>query len=374
MELSDYKDLCLTEFGNYQNCLQRYNTDLEKLLQKTDASFVPLKKIKAEGAKVECRPPMENSDEEDLRLQFVIKQNERVKEALDYIERATDPFLLDPLSSFQTIKEAYTKLDQVYKEDFFLPETVADAFTLSQPRVKISCGLSVSDDVKVLCLCNNGDLVVTGQDILEKKWRIRRFTRLGQIVWNKSPPLSWPSIDGMMDFPREDKTVLVSNGDEGEIVMVSNDNSVLCFSDRKSVPEAICLSPDSRTLFFKERYYNDKGGKIILLDTTANPFLPLKSLVPGFNFPFDMTYLAGGMDLLLITSHMKKVVKAIHVAEGKPAWTQGPVNLGEEIHLHGVCTSVHGERVQFKEKIRVEKFSNSFLIKYLIMLFQVTYF
>ena len=348
MELSDYKELCLTELGNYQNCLLRYNTDLEKLLQETDASSVPLKKLKAEGAKGEKE--MENA-EEDLRLQLVIKQNERVKEVLYSIERSTDPFLLDPLSSFQVIKETYSKLDQVYKEDFFLPEIGADAFTLSQPRVKINCGLSVSDDVKVLYLCNNGDLVVTGQDILEKKWRIRRFSRLGQIVWNKSPPLSWPSVEGMVEFPREDKAVVISNSDEGEIVMVSDDRSVLCFSDKKSAPETICLSPDSRTLFFKERYYNDKGGKIILLDTTTNPFVPLKSLVPGFNFPFDMTYLAGGMDTLLITSHMKKVVKGIRVTDGKPALSLGPVVLGEEIHPHGVCTPAHGEQVQSGLKV-----------------------
>ena len=79
MELSDYKELCLTEFGNYQNCLQRYNTDLEKLLQETDVSFVPLKKIKVEGEQGECRPPLENADEEDPQLQLVIKQTERVQ-------------------------------------------------------------------------------------------------------------------------------------------------------------------------------------------------------------------------------------------------------------------------------------------------------
>ena len=355
MELSDYKKCCLTEFGNFQNYLQRYNTDLEKLLQETDASFVPLKKIKAEGEKGESPRLTDRANEEDPRLQLLVMQNKRVKEALDYIERATDPFLLDLLTSFQIIKETYTKLDQVFKEDFFLPETTADALPLSKPRVKINCGLSLSDDVKVLCLCNNGDLVVTGQDILEKKWRIRRFTGLGQVVWNKCPPLSWSSIEGMVEFPREDKAVLVSNGDEGEIVMVLNDGNVLCFSDRKSAPETICLSPDSKTLFSKERYNNDKGGKIVLLDTTTRPFLPLKCLIPGFNHPFDITYLAAGMDMILITSHVKKIVKAIQVADGKAAWTLGPVILGEEIHPHGVCTSARGEFGL--EKTRVISFS-----------------
>ena len=124
--------------------------------------------------------------------------------------------------------------------------------------------------------------------------------------------------------------------------MVLQDENVLCFSDKKRAPEAMSLSPDSKILFFIERYYNDKGGKVILLDTTKTPFLPIKSVTLGLDFPLDIKYLTSGIDTILISSHMKKVIKAVGGTDGRSIWSVGPVVLGEKIHPHGICVSAEG--------------------------------
>ena len=216
MELSDYKEFCLNELILYKTCLETYAAMLGEFLQKKDIPSVPLKKPKVQGKE---KDEVEGSTEEAELFQCFLRQNERVQQVLESIERATDPFFLDPLASFQIIKETFNKMDEVYKEDAHLPEIESNPLNLYRPRIKINCGISLSDDVKVLCLCRSGDLVVAGEDVLENTWRMRKFTILGQLVWNKHPPLSWSSIDGMVEFGGKDEdALLVSNGDEGEVV------------------------------------------------------------------------------------------------------------------------------------------------------------
>ena len=80
-----------------------------------------------------------------------------------------------------------------------------------------------------------------------------------------------------------------------------------------------------------------------MLNTTTLPFLPVRNIMLGFDFPFEMVYLEAGTDILVITSNAKRLITAIQVTDGNPIWSLGPVAAGREIHPHAVCSSPKGD-------------------------------
>ena len=353
--LSDHKEKCLSELEDFSKWLGSYSTRLKEILQNKDTlmgkqmEMMPHKKIKMTvgfpGSNVKGKGGSENIQGEDRLLQSLLQQNSRVNEASECIEKALDPFLLDQLSSLPFIQEAYDRVLEVYKEDHSLPEQVTDILQLPHPMVRVNCGISMAVRINAFCLCRNEDIAVAGEDIVDQIWRIRRFTRLGRLVLNRPLPLSWPSVDAMAEFHDENEdSLLLSNSDGGNIVMIKHNRSSLCYTDKKKSPHAMCLSPDCRFLLFEDGSQDNDGGLIVLLDTTALPFLPVRSISLGFDFPFEMAYLEDGSDTLVITSNVKRLIKAIRVTDGNPVWSLGPVIAGKEIHPHGVCSSPKGER------------------------------
>ena len=352
--LSDHKEKCLTELEDYRKYLDSYSANMKELLHNKDYAtskhqeMVPHKKIKmvpvSQGLNGKCNGDDENVRGEDKLLQLLLQQNQRVEKALVCITKAFDPFLLDQFSSLPVVQEAYDSILEVYKEDQLLPEDVTDVLMLPHPRVKIDCGISVATRISAFCLCRNGDIVVAGEDIVDQIWRIRRFTRLGRLVWNRPLPLSWPSVAGLTEFLHEnEESLLLSNADEGTIVMMKNEGSSLCYFEKRESPEDMCLSPDNRLLFFEDGSQDNDGGQIVVLNTTTLPFLPVRYITLGFDFPFEMAYLEFGTDLLVITSNVKRLIRAIQVADGTPVWSLGPVAAGREIHPHSVCSSPKGD-------------------------------
>ena len=254
MELSDHKEKCLTELEEYRKYLDSYSANMKELLHNKDYAtskhqeMVPHKKIKmvpgSQGLNGKCNGDG-NAHGEDKLLQLLLQQNQRVEKALECITKALDPFLLDQLNSLPVIQEAYDSVLEVYKEDQLLPEAVTDVLMLPHPRVKLDCGMSVAIRINAFCLCRNGDIVVAGEDVVDQIWRIRRFTRLGRLVWNRPLPLSWPSVVGIAEFRHENEdSLLLSNVDEGTIVMIKNKSSSLCYFEKKESPQAMCFSPD----------------------------------------------------------------------------------------------------------------------------------
>ena len=353
--LSDHKEKCLSELEDFSKYLGSYSTRLKEILQNKDTlmgkykAMVPHKKIKmavgSPGSNVNGSSAGDNVQGEERLFQSLLQQNSRVKEASECIEKALDPFLLDQLSSLPFIQEAYDSVLEVYKEDHLLPEQVTDILKLSHPVVRIDSGISMAVRINAFCLCRNEDIAVAGEDVVDQIWRMRRFTRLGRLVWNRPLPLSWPSVDAMAEFHDENEdSLLLSNANEGKIVMMMHNRSSLCYTDKKRSPQAMCLSPDCRLLFFEDGSEDNDGGLIVLLDTTTLPFLPVRSISLGFDFPFEIAYLEGGTDTFLVTSNVKRLIKAIQVTDGNPLWSLGPVIAGKEIHPHGVCSSPKGER------------------------------
>ena len=322
MELSEYKERSLTQLEDYKKYLEAYAANLEKLR---------LSNSKHNGSE-------RLGNEEDNSLVCLTKQSERIKEALASIEEATDPFLLDLLKSFEAITDAHDKLLNVYREDHMLPESVSHSLILRHPRVRTDCGLvTQSGDRHLFCLCKNEDVVIAGEDSLEKKWRVKRFTRLGHLVWNKYLPLAWTCISGVIEFISESKEgILFSNDDEGKIVMVSGENMIQCYEDKEKAPGTMLLSPDYRLLIFMD-YENDS---LIFLDTTSTPFVSIRSILIGTKFPYEMTLLPAEENyMLVVTSPWKRKIKAISVKDGKVNWTIGPIVAGQEITPHGICSS-----------------------------------
>ena len=352
--LSDHKEKCLSELKDFSKWLGSYSTHLKEILQDKDTlmgkqeEMVPYKKIKmavgSPGSNVTGNDASEKVQREDRLFQSLLQQNSRVKEASECIEKALDPFLLDQLSSLPFIQEAYDSVLEVYKEDHLLPEQVTDILQLPHSIVRADCGISMAVRMNAFCLCRNEDIAVAGEDIVDQIWRIRRFTRLGRLAWNRPLPLSWSSVDAMAEFHGENEdSLLLSNANEGKIVMMKHNGSTLCYMDKKKSPQAMCLSPDCRLLFFEDGSQDYDGGLIVLLDTTTLPFLPVRNISLGLNFPFEMTYLEEDTDTLVITSNVKRLIKAIRVTDGNPVWSLGPVIAGREIHPHGVCCSPKGD-------------------------------
>ena len=342
--LSDHKEKCLAELEDYSKYLDSYSTRLKELLQNKDTLAGKQKEMTThKKIKMSADSPRSNVHGDDKLLQSLLQLKGRVEKALECTERALDPFLLDQLTSLPVIQEAYDRVLEVYKEDHLLPEKVLDILMLPYPDVRIDCGISMAVRINAFCLCRNGDIIVAGEDIVDQIWRIRRFTRLGRLVWNRLLPLSWPSVVGIAEFRHENEdSLLLSNADEGTIVMVKNKSSSLCYLERRESPEAMCLSPDCRLLFFEDGSQDNDAGQIVVLNTTTLPFLPVRSITLGFDFPFEMVYLEDDTDMLVITSNVKRLIKAIQVTDGTPVWSLGPVAAGREIHPHGVCSSPKG--------------------------------
>ena len=355
--LSDYKEKCLAEIEGYESHLKVYASDLTSFIAGCNSHHLQNggsnKNVKVEetvGSSTRCHSADKSVQGAEPLLQSLMQQNRRVKDALKCTEDALDPFLIDQLSSLPIIQEAYDKILEVYKKDHILQEAVSDTLALSHPQVKIDCGLSAVNrsTVKVFHLCRNEDIVFAGEDVIEQKWRIRRFNRLGRLVWNKPLPLSWASVDGIAEYHRDRKSyLLLSNADEGKIVMTSEkkDNFTICYSDEKRAPEAMCLTPDCRA-FVKDRSRDHDGGQVILLNTESVPFQPIRNFSLGFNFPSEMAYLEGNTECLIVTSHTRKVIKAIDVVDGSPIWSLGPVAAGRELNPYSVCTSADGKGLE----------------------------
>ena len=358
MEFDVYKQKYLEELQKYTKYLNPYLKSTNQLKEATthlvnetidrqaqeDIVQVKRRRVGSQSTVEEY----EDTTVESLRgrelHEGLVKQCSMVQKCMENIE-AVD-FSLDPIEGIGLIKDTFNMIREVYQEDQNLlknMETKENQHSaLKYPKVKIDCGIDTSEVKECLVACRNGDVVVAGSDTLQKTWFIRRFTRLGRLVWNKPLPLSWAAVDGMVEYHTgNDQGLLLSDADHRKIIFVTNNKTTTCYADDEKAPGAMCCSEDFKRLFFKDRVFDFDEGRIEILDTTTKHFVSLVTLKLGFTYSNEMGYMSS-RDLLFVTSHKKFSVRALNAVDGAEVWTLGQHVLGKTFYPRGACTDNRG--------------------------------
>ena len=363
MELTEYKDKCSEDLKIFEISLKAQLEIIVKALEAIEAEISRSDKsenIESNGMIQEDTPTEKKESQGDQfqtsqLLDRLIKQKQTIRTTQEKIQEASSEFVLDPLESIKMTNVAYEALKAVLEEEHQLLKILSTNHATKDivstravfPKVKVNTGMDHSIAVEHFVVCKGGDVIIAGIDNLQKQWRLRRFSRLGQLEWNRPLPMSWAECYGIVDFSKDREAILLSNADRKKIVRVSGDGSqsdaVVCYTDDKKAPSALSVNTDSRRLFFKDHSFDHDEGKVEVLDTSTMPFTPLQTITLGFSFTHGLTYLGGDKDLLVFTSFEKKSIRAISGKDGKEMWTVGPQVLGKKCHPHDLCTTGNGK-------------------------------
>ena len=359
MELTEYKDKCSEDLKIFEIHLKSQFEITAKALEAMKAEIsrsdqsenlngmiqgdAPTEKIESQG------DPFQASELVDR----LMKQEQMILTIQEKIEEAECE--LDPLESIEMTNVTYKALKTVLEEEHQLlkilstnPATKDIISTLAGfPKVKVNTGMDHSLAAEHFVLCKGGDVIIAGIDNLQKQWRLRRFSRLGQLEWDRPLPMSWEECHGIVDFSKNHEVILLSNADRKKIVQVSGDgnhsDAIVCYADDKKAPSGLSITPDSSRLFFKDHSFDHDEGKVEVLDTSTTPFTPLQTITLGFSFTHGLTYLGGYSDVLVFTSYEKKSIRAITAKDGREMWTIGPQVLGKNCQPHDLCTTGNGK-------------------------------
>ncbi len=362
MELTDYSEKFHQDLAHHRAYLDPYLMSIDETVTKLDTQESIHGETNVTGSqptgqskrrKLEKEPTGPETKEGVIWNPNLEELNARLKKQLTLVQKCLQDIedtaiILDPLESIAAVKDIFAAVQEVYKEDQALADLKNNLHaenrisTLSYPKVKFDSGIDTSETKECVIGCRNGDLVIAGSDSLQKDWRIRRFTRLGQLVWNKPLPLSWPVVDGLEECVRDEEDVLLlSNANNKKIVLLSNSGTTLCYTDEQKAPGVLQCSPDFKRLFFKDRVFDYDEGRIEVLDITRVPFVPLTTITLGFTYTNEIGYLSD-KDLLLVTSHKKCSLRALNAADGSELWTLGQHVLGETLYPRGACANASG--------------------------------
>ena len=363
MELTEYKTKCSEDLKIYEISLKAQLEIIVKALEAIEAEISWSDKsenIESNGM-IQGDTPTEKIESQGDQFQAsqlldrLIKQKQTIRTTQEKIEEAASEFVLDPLESIKMTNVAYEALKAVLEDEHPLLKILSTNNATKDivstravfPEVKVNTGMDHSIAVEHFVVCKGGDVIIAGIDNLQKQWGLRRFSRLGQLEWDRPLPMSWAECYGIVDFSKDHEAILLSNADRKKIVRVSGDGShsdaVVCYTDDKKAPSALSIIPDLRRLFFKDHSFDHDEGKVEVLDTTTMPFTPLQTITLGFSFTHGLTYLGGDTDLLVFTSFEKKSIRAISAKDGSEMWTVGPQMLGKNCHPHDLCTTGNGK-------------------------------
>ena len=151
-----------------------------------------------------------------------------IRTTQEKIEEAASEFVLDPLESIKMTNVAYEALKAVLEEEHQLLKILSTNHATKDivstravfPKVKVNTGMDHSIAVEHFVVCKGGDVIIAGIDNLQKQWRLSRFSRLGQLEWNRPLPMSWAECYGIVDFSKNHEAILLSNADRKKIVRV----------------------------------------------------------------------------------------------------------------------------------------------------------
>ena len=364
MELTEYKDRCIedlkafkislkTELKITENALQRLETEIMKGDESENESNAIIQRDEPTDKK-------KNQNFQELELRDrLIKQKKMIRATQEKIEETASEFVLDPLDSVKMTKETYEALKAVLEEEHQLMKVLSESPATKDfistsavfPKVTVNAGMDHSIAAEHFVVCKGGDVVIAGVDNLQKQWRLRRFSRLGQLEWDKPLPMSWTECHGIAYFRQNQETILLSNADRKKIVLINGDGSrsdaVVCYSDDEKAPAALCVSFDLKRLFYKDHTFDHDEGKVEVLDTSTMPFTPLQTITLGFSYTHGLTYLGGDRNLFVFTSYEKKSIRAISGDDGREVWTVGPQILGKNCQPHHLCATGNGKPFEF---------------------------
>ena len=364
MELTEYKDRCIEDLKTFEVSLKTELEITENALQRLETEIMMDDKPENKSnAMIQGDTPTdkkENQNFQELELRDrLIKQKKMIQATQEKIEETASEFVLNPLDSIKMTKETYEALKTVLEEEHQLMKILSKSPATKDfistrtvfPKVTVNTGMDHSLAAEHFVVCKGGDVVIAGVDNLQKQWRLRRFSRLGQLEWDTPLPMSWSECHGIVDFSRNQETILLSNANRKNIILINGDGSrsdaVVCFEDDKKTPAALCVSFDLRRLFYKDHAFDHDEGKVEVLDTSTMPFTPLQTITLGFSHTHGLTYLGGDRNLLVFTSYQKKSIRAISGDDGREVWTVGPQILGKNCQPHHLCATGNGKPFEF---------------------------
>ena len=361
MELPEYKDKCSEDLKIFEISLKAQLEITEKALEGMKAEIsrsdksenIELKGMIQGDTSTEKKESRGDQFRASQLLDRLTKQKETIRTTQEKIEEATNEFVLDPLDSIELTNQAYEVLKTVLEEQHQLLKILSTNGTTKDhastctvyPKVEVNTGIGNFLEAKQFMMCRNGDVTIVGIDTLLDQWRLRRFSRLGQLERDMPLPMLWTECHGIADFSKNEKAILLANAEKKKIILVKEDDReskpVICYTDERKGPKFLALSPDLKRLFFKDIYSREQ--RVEVLDASTIPFTPVQTITLGFSIPSDIAYLGGDKELLLFTSYEKYSIRAINCHDEREEWTVGPFVLGRKCRPLGLSKIENGK-------------------------------
>ncbi len=363
MELVDYKKTRLAELHKLQKILEPNKENIAKWRAELQA--------KSENHAPQAMEGVEESPGETEvvilaeKLKDQKKRMEDVAEAVFDIEEETHS-----LKAINLTKGAFDLVQETLSEDYEIVKLVrkhlnsSDAKLLLYPQVELNCGFDTSHGIGecMACLCTNGDTVIACLDAGLGSWRIRRFSRLGQLVWDAGLSEPQAEIMGVIEWLNADgssRGFLMAQSSRGRILHVSTDGEELetvYEGVNTAAPGDMCFNTDRTRLLFTSLRQDGASetslGKICVLDTRTRPFTLESILNLDFRRPTNVACLdwPNHPDTFVVVSNEKKLLKVID-SSGCERRRTGPRVLGQEWTPTGLtCHDGHVFVVELKTR------------------------